>query len=125
MQTYTRTDSLEAAVRGFLQTPQHRNADIAFGLVIGITAVCTILFLWPVLRACWCGAAEYGRMKRIERSCTPDDGIVRGADAERIAHEIKHGTPNTAERVEAIRRADALYQSQRETMVDRARGAGL
>ena len=39
-------------------------------------------------------------------SATP---VIKGKDAERIAHEIRHGTPNTPERVRMIREADSIY----------------
>jgi len=46
-------------------------------------------------------------------SATP---VIKGKDADRIAHEIRHGTPNTPERVRMIREADAIYgrHSQRQ-----------
>lgn len=40
---------------------------------------------------------------------------VKGAAARRILHEIRHGTPNTAQRIETIRRADRVYQRSTES----------
>jgi hypothetical protein len=39
--------------------------------------------------------------------------VVRGRDADRIRHEMVHGTPNTPQRVATIRRADALIARMR------------
>jgi hypothetical protein len=38
---------------------------------------------------------------------------VYGQDAERILYELVHGTPNTPQRIETIRRAYALYKAKR------------
>ena len=35
---------------------------------------------------------------------------VTGKDAERILYEMRHGTPNTPQRLATIRRADELFQ---------------
>ena len=35
---------------------------------------------------------------------------VKGAAARRIQEEIRRGTPNTQQRVETIRRADAVFR---------------
>ena len=45
---------------------------------------------------------------------------VRGKDAEKILHEIEHGTPDTPQRLETIRRAD---ESRVTTPIDRFMGA--
>lgn len=39
----------------------------------------------------------------------PATPTVSGRDAEAVWHEIEHGTPDTPQRVERIRRADALF----------------
>jgi hypothetical protein len=35
--------------------------------------------------------------------------VIKGRDAERIAHEIERGTPNTPTRIKMIREADCIY----------------
>jgi len=40
----------------------------------------------------------------------PATPVVRGGDAERIAKEIRDGTPITRERSETLRRADEVYR---------------
>jgi hypothetical protein len=40
----------------------------------------------------------------------PATPIVKGRDAERIAKEIREGTPSTAQRSERLRQADETYR---------------
>lgn len=49
-----------------------------------------------------CGGTEY--------VCAYCNHIVTGAAAEEIRREIREGTPNTPERVAALKRADEVYR---------------
>lgn len=49
----------------------------------------------------------------------PDDGIIRGEDADRILHEIRHGTPDPdGKRRETIERAEQVYAESERKRVE-------
>lgn len=59
------------------------------------------------------GCEAYASALGTSPAPEPDGGVLRGADAEAVRHEILHGTPNTPERVERIQEADRIYSRVR------------
>jgi hypothetical protein len=46
--------------------------------------------------------------------------VVKGKAADRIVKEMRHGTPNTVQRVETIRRADSVYKKSQAKSQERS-----
>ncbi len=46
--------------------------------------------------------------------------VVKGKSADRIVREMQRGTPNTAQRIETIQRADRVYQESQAKSQQRA-----
>ena len=51
----------------------------------------------------------------IREAALREAGVITGADAEAIARELVEGTPDTPERRDLMRRADAIYARQKRS----------
>ena len=61
----------------------------------------------------WVDAEKIARNAELKRLQQRTD-IVTGSDAETILEEMENGTPDTEQRIETIRRADALFSKMEE-----------